>query len=71
MPKKKQANKQPVTLKKKMGKSKIMEMNNVGIVVESLDKAISFFSEIGLMLEERAMVEGEWAGHVTGLAISR
>ena len=43
-------------------------MNNVGIVVESLDNAISFFTEIGLKLEGRAMVEGEWAGRVTGLA---
>ncbi len=42
-------------------------MHNVGIVVESLDKAISFFEEIGLKLEGRAMVEGEWAGKVTGL----
>jgi len=44
-----------------------MEMNNVGIVVKSLDDAISFFSEIGLTLEGRTMVEGEWAGRVTGL----
>ena len=44
-----------------------MEMNNVGIVVESLDHAISFFTEIGLTLEGRGMVEGEWAGRVTGL----
>jgi catechol 2,3-dioxygenase-like lactoylglutathione lyase family enzyme len=50
-----------------MGKSKLIEMNNVGIVVEDLDKAISFFKEIGLTLEGRAMVEGEWAGQVTGL----
>lgn len=42
-------------------------MHNVGIVVESLDNAISFFSEIGLKLEARQMVEGEWAGRVTGL----
>jgi catechol 2,3-dioxygenase-like lactoylglutathione lyase family enzyme len=49
-----------------MTKSKLMEMNNIGIVVESLDKAISFFTEIGLTLEGRAMVEGEWAGRVTG-----
>lgn len=42
-------------------------MNNVGIVVESLDDAISFFTEIGLKLEGRAVVEGEWAGRVTGL----
>ncbi|WP_238480320.1 VOC family protein [Mangrovibacterium lignilyticum] len=42
-------------------------MDNVGIVVESLDEAISFFTELGLKLEGRAMVEGEWAGRVTGL----
>ena len=42
-------------------------MHNMGIVVESLDNAISFFTEIGLKLEGRAMVEGEWAGRVTGL----
>ena len=39
----------------------------MGIVVQSLDNAISFFTEIGLKLEGRAMVEGEWAGRVTGL----
>lgn len=50
-----------------MTKSNLLEMNNVGIVVESLDLAISFFSEIGLKLEGRGMVEGEWAGRVTGL----
>lgn len=50
-----------------MEKSKLIEMNNVGIVVENLDNAISFFAEIGLTLEGRAMVEGEWAGQVTGL----
>lgn len=50
-----------------MTKSILMEMNNVGIVVESLDKAISFFTEIGLKLEGRTMVEGEWAGRITGL----
>lgn len=48
-------------------KSNLLQMHNVGIVVESLDDAISFFSEIGLKLEGRAMVEGEWAGRVTGL----
>ena len=42
-------------------------MDNVGIVVESLDEAIRFFSAIGLQLEGRAMIEGEWAGRVTGL----
>ena len=50
-----------------MTKSKLLEMNNVGIVVENLDNAISFFTEIGLQLEGRGMVEGEWAGQVTGL----
>jgi catechol 2,3-dioxygenase-like lactoylglutathione lyase family enzyme len=50
-----------------MEKSKVIQMHNVGIVVESLDNAISFFTEIGLKLEGRAMVEGEWAGRVTGL----
>jgi catechol 2,3-dioxygenase-like lactoylglutathione lyase family enzyme len=50
-----------------MTKSKLLQMHNVGIVVESLDNAISFFTEIGLKLEGRAMVEGEWAGQVTGL----
>lgn len=50
-----------------MTKGKLIEMNNVGIVVESLDKAISFFIEIGLTLEGRMKVEDEWAGRVTGL----
>lgn len=50
-----------------MAKSKLMEMHNVGIVVESLDSAIEFFTEIGLTLEGRMTVEGEWAGRVTGL----
>lgn len=47
--------------------NQLFEMHNVGIVVESLDGAISFFEEIGLRLEGRMMVEGEWAGRVTGL----
>lgn len=42
-------------------------MHNMGIVVENLDNAIAFFSEIGLKLEGRATIEGEWAGRVTGL----
>ncbi|EMY71180.1 VOC family protein [Leptospira vanthielii] len=50
-----------------MAKSKLLEMHNIGIVVESLDSAISFFEEIGLTLEGRMVVEGEWAGRVTGL----
>jgi len=50
-----------------MTKSNLLELNNIGIVVESLDNAITFFTEIGLTLEGRMMVEGEWAGLVTGL----
>ena len=50
-----------------METNKLLRMDNVGIVVESLDNAISFFEEIGLKLEGRATVEGEWAGRVTGL----
>lgn len=54
-----------------MAKSKLLRMDNMGIVVESLDDAISFFSEVGLRLEGRATVEGEWAGRVTGLGSQR
>lgn len=50
-----------------MEKSNLIEMNNIGIVVENLDNAISFFLEIGLKIEGRGMVEGAWAGRVTGL----
>jgi catechol 2,3-dioxygenase-like lactoylglutathione lyase family enzyme len=46
-------------------------MDNVGIVVESLDAAISFFAELGLELEGRFMIEGEWSGRVTGLRDQR
>lgn len=42
-------------------------MDNMGIVVESLDDVIAFFTELGLKLEGRGMVEGMWAGRVTGL----
>ena len=54
-------------MKLAMTKSTVLQMHNVGIVVDSLDDAVSFFEEIGLKLEGRAMVEGEWAGRVTGL----
>ena len=50
-----------------MAKNKLLRMDNVGIVVESLDETIAFFAEIGLKLEGRATIEGEWAGRVTGL----
>ena len=49
----------------------IQRMDNVGIVVESLDPAISFFEELGLQLEMRMMIEGEWSGRVTGLRDQR
>lgn len=55
----------------KSKKSALLQMDNIGIVVESLDEAISFFTELGLKLEGRAMVEGEWAGRVTGLGNQR
>ena len=42
-------------------------MDNVGIVVEDLDAAIEFFVELGLTLEGRMPIEGEWAGRVTGV----
>ncbi len=45
----------------------VKRMDNVGIVVEDLDAAIAFFLDLGLTLEGRAKVEGEWAGRVTGL----
>jgi catechol 2,3-dioxygenase-like lactoylglutathione lyase family enzyme len=54
-----------------MTESKLLRMDNVGIAVESLDDAVSFFSEVGLTLEGRGMVEGEWAGRVTGLVDQR
>ena len=46
-------------------------MDNVGIVVADLDAAIEFFAELGLALEGRAMIEGEWAGRVTGVRDQR
>ena len=46
-------------------------MDNVGIVVESLDDAVSFFAELGLELEGRATIEGDWAERVTGLSHMR
>jgi catechol 2,3-dioxygenase-like lactoylglutathione lyase family enzyme len=46
-------------------------MDNVGIVIEDIDAAIEFFTELGLKLEGRGMVEGEWAGRVTGLGSQR
>jgi len=45
----------------------LKRMDNVGIVVEDLEGAIDFFRELGLEFEGRAMIEGEWAGRITGL----
>ena len=49
----------------------LKRMDNVGIVVEDLGETIEFFRELGLELEGRATIEGEWAGRVTGLAHQR
>jgi catechol 2,3-dioxygenase-like lactoylglutathione lyase family enzyme len=49
----------------------LKRMDNVGIVVDDLTATIDFFLELGLELEGRAMVEGEWAGRVTGLGDQR
>ncbi|PWU04306.1 MAG: glyoxalase [Bacteroidetes bacterium] len=50
-----------------MPKSKLLRMDNMGIVVESLDNTIAFFEELGLTLEGRTTVEGEWVARVTGV----
>ncbi|GAA4464807.1 VOC family protein [Nemorincola caseinilytica] len=50
-----------------MIQNQLLRMDNVSIVVASLDESISFFTELGLTLEGRAIIEGEWAGRVTGL----
>jgi catechol 2,3-dioxygenase-like lactoylglutathione lyase family enzyme len=49
----------------------LKRMDNMGIVVEDLEGTIEFFRELGLELEGRATVEGEWAGRVTGLGDQR
>ena len=49
------------------GRVALQRMDNVGIVVDDLEATIDFFSELGLELEGRATIEGEWAGRVTGL----
>ena len=45
----------------------VKRMDNIGIVVEDLDAAVVFFTELGLVLEGRMPIEGEWAGRVTGV----
>jgi catechol 2,3-dioxygenase-like lactoylglutathione lyase family enzyme len=49
----------------------VKRMDNVGIVVEDLDAAVAFFAELGLELEGRGTIEGEWSGRVTGLRDQR
>lgn len=49
----------------------LKRMDNVGIVVADLDGAIAFFRDLGLELEGRTTVEGDWAGRVTGLGEQR
>jgi catechol 2,3-dioxygenase-like lactoylglutathione lyase family enzyme len=49
----------------------VKRMDNVGIVVDDLEATIAFFRELGLELEGRATIEGEWAGRVTGLGDQR
>src|SRR6476661_9774029 len=49
----------------------VRRMDNVGIVVDDLPATIEFFRELGLELEGQAMIEGEWAGRVTGLGDQR
>ncbi|PJJ62331.1 VOC family protein [Compostimonas suwonensis] len=46
----------------------IQRMDNVAIVVEDLDAAVAFFTELGMELEDRASIEGSWADRAVGLA---
>jgi catechol 2,3-dioxygenase-like lactoylglutathione lyase family enzyme len=47
--------------------SNLKRMDNIGIVVDSLDEVVPFFIELGLRLEGRGIIEGEWSGRVTGI----
>jgi catechol 2,3-dioxygenase-like lactoylglutathione lyase family enzyme len=49
----------------------IKRLDNIGIVVEDLAATVGFFQELGLELEGRTTIEGEWAGRVTGLGDQR
>jgi catechol 2,3-dioxygenase-like lactoylglutathione lyase family enzyme len=53
------------------GRVAVQRMDNVGVVVDDLPAAIAFFRELGLELEGRAMIEGDWSGRVTGLRDQR
>jgi catechol 2,3-dioxygenase-like lactoylglutathione lyase family enzyme len=50
-----------------LGHVTIQRMDNVGIVVDDLDTAVAFFTELGMEMEGRMLIEGDWAGHVVGL----
>jgi catechol 2,3-dioxygenase-like lactoylglutathione lyase family enzyme len=54
-----------------MAKTKSLIMHNTGIVVESLDEVVAFFTELGMELEGRYSIDGEWSGRVTGLPSQR
>src|SRR4051795_3779499 len=60
-----------IVANRKNGRVAVQRMDNVGIVVEDLPATIAFFRELGLELEGQTMVEGEWAGRVTGLGDQR
>ncbi len=49
----------------------LKRLDNIGIVVEDLEETVEFFRELGLELERRATVDGEWAGRITGLGDQR
>jgi catechol 2,3-dioxygenase-like lactoylglutathione lyase family enzyme len=49
----------------------VIRMDNIGIVVDDLDAAVAFFTELGLTLEGRMPIEGEWAGRITGVRNQR
>ena len=58
-------------IKEKRDRMTVQRMDNVGIVVDDLPTTIAFFRELGLELEGQTVVEGEWAGRVTGLGDQR
>jgi catechol 2,3-dioxygenase-like lactoylglutathione lyase family enzyme len=45
----------------------LLRMDNVLLVVEDLDAAIAFFVELGMELEGRMMVEGDWVDRIVAL----
>ena len=56
---------------RRLGRMTLKRMDNIGIVVEDLGAMVDFFRELGLELEGQGMIEGEWAGRVTGLGDQR